>query len=638
MKKKIKIGIAAIGYLLYFMIVVLLVTTVREWIEVYTLGIKHFNKDYFLGLASIETFLEFLEPNMYNFFGWFVIGVGIISFCTNTIYRNMKKDKKYVDETGYGSHGTSRFQTVKEKNENYGDDKIGWFLGSSKEDKEYKLGMEGLYHPVKGELNMQMTVLGSPGSIKTTGFVLPNLFHLPYIYKKKGNGEMPDIIVTDPKSELYCLTANYLEEQGYDVRVLDFIHLKYGDTLNCIEFMETEKELMEISEGYISSVEASTGGGKGDGFWGEQEGQALGALIGAIKQTKPKDKHVFKEVLTFLTTELCNEEGAIDMYKSREYFENNVTGAALQLWRNFLLICKSDNTAASILGGLAGKLKYFAIEEVNNITATTTIDISQLGLKKEKPIALFIFMSDSDKTFSPIINLTINTIFKRLYKTAYDHKNKLPNPVYFIIEEMANIGKISGMKEMLGTMRGRRIYPMMIWQSLAQMKDVYKDGWENIVSQCDTRVYLGVNDTFTAEYCSKTLGNKTISVNGKSQSNKGLILSSKSNSISYTSRKLMFPEEVMSLKNTKYIITQRANNPALIEKVQYKYWKNKNRICEEREIKETKLIESIKCEKAHDDIRNGEVRLVTNGDNDRDFDNDNEYKQVLKSRGTASRF
>lgn len=599
MKKKIKIGIATIGYLVYFAVVMVLITAVREWVEVYTLSVDHFSKEYFLGLLSLETFLNFLKPTMYNLMGWVIIALGIVSFCINTIYRNIKKDKTYSDETGYGSHGTAKFQTEKEKNKNYSNDKVGWFLGSNEENQDYKLGMEGLYHPVKGELNMQMTVVGSPGSIKTTGFVLPNLFHLPYIYKKQGKGEMPDIIVTDPKSELYCLTSPYYESQGYDVKVLDFIHLKYGDSLNCIEFIETEKELMEISQGYISSVEASTGGEKnGDGFWGEQEGQALCALIGAIKQNKPKSKHTFKEVLVFLTTELCNEDGAIDMYKSRQYFENNVTGAPLQLWRNFLLICMSDNTAGSILGGLAGKLKYFAIEEINRITSHTTIDISQLGRKKEKPVILYILMSDMDRTFSPIINVVINTIFKRLYKTAYEYNNKLPNPVYFMIDEMANIGKISGMKEMLGTMRGRRIYPMMIWQSLSQMKDVYKEGWENIVSQCDTRVYLGVNDTFTAEYCSKTLGNKTISVNGKSQSNKGFILSSKSDSTSYTHRKLMFPEEIMGLKNTKYIITQRAHSPALIDKVQYKYWIPKNRLCEEWDIKDTKLIKEIEYEES----------------------------------------
>ena len=121
-------------------------------------------------------------------------------------------------------------------------------------------------------------------------------------------------------------------------------------------------------------------------------------------------------------------------------------------------------------------------------------------------MAIFIFMPDSDRTFAPIINSIVTIIFKQLYKTAYKTNNKLERPVYFILEEMANIGKISGILEMLGTMRGRRIYPMMIWQSLSQMKNRYtEDGMEDLMSQCDTHVYLGINDDFTAQYCSKSV-------------------------------------------------------------------------------------------------------------------------------------
>lgn len=535
-----------------------------------------------------KNLIKFFKPNLYNFCGWIV---AIYYLLINAIksFKQFGK-QKYQESTKYGSHGTARFQTVKEERENYEKDQKGWFLGSVEAGESYKLGMKALYHPVDGELNMQMTVVGSPGSRKTTGFVLPNLMNIPYAYKKAGES-LPDIIVTDPKSELYCLTSPYLEKQGYEVYVVDFIHLKYGEYFNCLDFIETDKELMEVCQGYVASVESSTGGGKGDAFWAEQEGQALAALVGAVKQMNPSNKHRFEDVLSFLTNELTSEDGAIDMIKSRQKFDAFVTGAPLQLWKNFLLICKSDNTAASILGGLAGKLKYFAIEEVKKITSKTTIDITQLGRKKEKPMAIFLLMSDSEKTFSPIVNLIVNTIFKRLYRTAYDYNNKLQVPVYFILEEMANIGKISGIKEMLGTMRGRRIYPMMIWQSYAQMKDVYKEAWENIVSQCDTQVYLGVADHFTAEYVSKVLGKTTIKVDSQSESEKGVIHTSKSGSESYTGRQLLFPDEIMTMDNSKYVFTQRARHPALIGKVQYEYWKPGQRICEERNIQDTKLLE-----------------------------------------------
>ncbi|WP_279739293.1 TraM recognition domain-containing protein, partial [Rothia aeria] len=69
-------------------------------------------------------------------------------------------------------------------------------------------------------------------------------------------------------------------------------------------------------------------------------------------------------------------------------------------------------------------------------------------------------------------------------------------------------------------MRGRRIYPMMVWQSLAQMKERYGDAWEDMLSQCDTQIYLGVNDQFTKEYVSKALGKTTIRTQGVSSQHK----------------------------------------------------------------------------------------------------------------------
>ena len=211
-------------------------------------------------------------------------------------------------------------------------------------------------------------------------------------------------------------------------------------------------------------------------------------------------------------------------------------------------------------------------------------------MKKDKPMAIFIFMPDGDRTYAPIINVIVSIIFKQLYKNAYKTSNRLENPVYFILEEMANIGKISNIQEMLGTMRGRRIYPMMIWQSLSQMKNRYKDGFEDILSMCDTHVYLGINDNFTAEYCSKSLGDTTIKVSSTSN-RKDKYNMSDGESETYQARPLLFPTECMEFDNRKMIIRQRANSPMIINKVQYKYWENK--ICEDSKITDLNELEEV---------------------------------------------
>lgn len=612
-------------------------------------------------------FYNFKFDNPAKVLGYVLIVWYVFSYLLGLI-TSFSPKQKFEQVDGYGSHGTSRWQTDKEIKESYYNDKKGWFLGANDKIDRYKVGMNGAYHKINGKLNMQMVVVGPPGCNKTTGFVLPNIFHLVDVYKKINNKiekykkirentsdynlvkiinikrmykdvikpykkskkdlsefkglkkmkeimknevenfkikflskislneaadeEMPDLIITDPKSELFCLTSEYLKDEGYDVKVLDFINLKFGDSINPIEFIKDDKTLLEICKGFVDSVEGSRsqGGASGDmAFWNGQEAQLLGALVGYVIQTYKEEDRTFANVLELLTSDKVRDE-----YKSKELFiEANIKGTALQLWNNFLSVCDNERAKSNVIGGLSEKMVLFSIEGIQRITQKTTVDLTKLGAKKKKPMALFVLMPDGDNTFSPIINVMVSILFKQLYKNAYKTGNKLVNPVYFIIEEMANIGKLPNIKEMLGTMRGRRIYPMMIWQSLAQMKDRYKDGFEDIMSMCDTHVYLGVNDGFTSKYCSASLGETTIQIqNTSKKGDSGLLnVNERSESQNYQQRKLLLPDEIERLDNDLMIVRQRASYPALLYKIQYKYWEDK--LCDEVTIENLKELDPL---------------------------------------------
>lgn len=558
-------------------------------ITIYKLDFSLIPEGYLKSCVSINAYKDIFDfSNPFNCMGLAIIGGMIfITFLNNLL--SFKDDETYEMLDEYGSHGTSRWQTKKEIKENYYKDKVGWFLGSTDENKTYDINMDAAYHPVNGGLNMQITVVGPPGSNKTTGFVLNNIFHISNVYKDNKK-EKADLIITDPKSELYSLTASHLKKCGYDVKVLDFIHLKFGGSLNPLKFINDDKSLMEIAQGYIDSIEAANGG-KATGeaaFWNNQEAQVLAALMGFVKQVLPKEDQNFYSLSQILTSKDVN-----DSDRAKELFNrHNIKGAALQFWNNFLMLSESERTRAIILGGLAEKLKLFAIQGIVDVTSSTTIDISKIGAKKEKPMALFILMPDGDRTFTPVINVIVSTLFKQLYKTAYKTKNRLEYPVYFILEEMANIGKISGIQEMLGTMRGRRIYPMMIWQSLSQMKSRYgNEAFEDIMSMCDTHVYLGINDMFTAKYCSDSVGYTTIKIQGTTKEAKGVFaIDTKSESKNFHQRKLIIEDECMRLARDKMILRQIAHEPFILNKVQYKYWEKE--LCTYTEVFDSKQVKS----------------------------------------------
>ncbi|MEI7616296.1 MAG: type IV secretory system conjugative DNA transfer family protein [Actinomycetota bacterium] len=518
-----------------------------------------------------QTYINFFsKPTPPNIFCWAAIGLFIIYSLFNRL--TSKDQKRYLRKDNYGSHGTSRFQSPGEIKRNYFKHNSGWFLGSDKPNLTYNIGMAGAYQPIHGNLNMQIAVFGSPGSSKTTAFVLPNIFHIPFVYKDAP--EKADLIITDPKCELYSLTAKYLESQNYEVRVLDFLNLKYGDSLNPISFISGDKELMEIAEGFINSSSTSKSAYSSDPFWEKSESQLLGALIGFIMQIYPKYQQTFSEVLKLLTS-----QNVRDPQKAETFFTDScVKGSALQLWNNYLLA--EDKVRANILIGLATKLKLFSIPGLINITETSTINIKKIGRKKNKPMALFILMPDNDKTFSPIINSIVTTILSQLYKTAASLGGSLSSPTYLILEEMANIGNIPSIEMMLGTMRSRRIYPMLIWQSLPQLKNRYADYWEDILSMCDTHLYLGINDDFTANYCSSSLGDTTIKIQSTHNKTSGILTDdSPSQSQNYYMRKLLLPDECKRISQSSLIISQRSLFPSVLNKVQYKYWSKKDRIC-----------------------------------------------------------
>ncbi len=583
-KANIIIFIVILIVLLFF--VPVLSSVLTDLIEVYKFRLASM-PDNFLAATLREpaTYIKFFtRVNPPNILGWAAIGLYLILSLTGR--SKLRQGRIYARRYDYGSHGTSRFQNKKEIKNNYFKTKLGWFLGSDKPGLDYHPGMDGMYHPLEGSLNMQTAIFGSPGSLKTTGFVLPNIFHIPFMYKDKN--EKPDIIITDPKSELYSLSANYLIENGYDVHVLDFINLKYGDSLNPIEFIKNDKELIEIAEGFISSS-ADAGGSsfKSDPFWEQSEGQLLGALIGYILQIYPAYQQTFSEVLKLLTSQnVRNIEKAEVFFK-----EFDIKGAAAQLWQNYLLA--EDKVRANILIGFATKLKLFSIEGIKNITGSTTMDIQKLGAKKQKPIAIYIIMPDKDQTFSPVINSIITTILNQLYKSANNSGGTLANPVYLILEEMANIGKIPGIEVMLGTMRSRKIYPMLVWQSLAQMKNRYKDSWEDILSMCDSHLYLGINDDFTARYCSSSLGDTTIRVQATSKNSNSLLgeeMSSESQS--YYRRSLLFADECRRLPSSNLILSQRSLFPLILYKVQYRYWQEDKKICSKADLNRLPVIKN----------------------------------------------
>lgn len=111
-----------------------------------------------------------------------LIGIMLSGILVYKINFGSIKSNSYEESFEYGSHGTARFKDDFEKKELTQDD-FGWFLGSIKENETFELDKKikskdksYVYKPVNNDLNMQITVIGPPGSQKQLDLYIPIYF------------------------------------------------------------------------------------------------------------------------------------------------------------------------------------------------------------------------------------------------------------------------------------------------------------------------------------------------------------------------------------------------------------------------------------------------------------------------------
>lgn len=119
-------------------------------------------------------------------------------------------------------------------------------------------------------------------------------------------------------------------------------------------------------------------------------------------------------------------------------------------------------------------------------------------------------------------------------------------------------GQIPDFNEKLATMRKYEISCSIILQALSQLKELYKDSWNTIVSNCDTKLFLGCDDSETIEWMLKMLGKKTTTVMNESfQSGNG----GGSMSINRSSLELLTIDQISMMQDTECLVRIRGVRP-----------------------------------------------------------------------------
>jgi len=505
--------------------------------------------DFFTCLASV-----FRPP--YGVYG-VLICIGLLAILLLMVMRMGYSDTGEYDSdrnfiySAKGTYGTSGWMSRKE---------MAGVLDLVPDLRKHKgvvLGMldnKAVCIPENPHINGNLAVYGSSGSMKTRSFCMNRILQAAV------RGE--SLIISDPKSELYEKSSEYLRDQGYCVKVFNLVNPENSDSWNCLSEVEGQELMAQLFVDVI--IKNTINNGKGDHFWDSCEMNLLKALVLYVDQSYAEQNRNIGEVYRLLT---LSGESDLD-----SLFENlpptHPAKAPYSLYKQ-----ASDTVRSGVIIGLGSRLQVFQSELIKKITTRDEIDLELPGQER---CAYFLVTSDQDSTFDFLASLFLSFCFIKLVR--YADKNceggKLPVPVHVLGEELTACGTIPDLSRRLSVIRSRNISMSCVFQNLAGLQNRYPlNLWQEILGNCDAQLFLGCTDELTAEFISSRTGLASVSVSSKSKQLGTWRISNYTPEYRETSgvgkRPVLTPDEVLRLPIKQALVIIRGQKVLKVDKMDY---------------------------------------------------------------------
>jgi type IV secretion system protein VirD4 len=473
-----------------------------------------------------------------NGFDW-LVGIAGAVIIRLVVYHKAKTAKKFRKDVEYGS---ARWGTEKD---------IKPFIDPVFKNNVILTGTEFLTtntrpkNPANAR-NLNACIIGSSGSGKTRFWLTPNLL--------QANSS---VVVVDPKGGILNQVGDFLQKQGYKIKVFNSIDFSKSMHYNPLAYIKTEADILKFVNALIQNTKGD--GKEGDEFWTKCETMLYCALIGYFVFEGPaEDRNINTLVDTIGSMEVKendeNFRNAVDyMFAGLEKRKPN--SFAAKQYKKYRL--GSGKTAKSILVSCGARLAPFDIPQLQEIMSYDELQLDRMGDRKT---ATFFIISDTDTTYNFLVALAFSQMFNLLCERADNkHGGRLPHHVRVLWDEAANTGQVPQLEKIIAVIRSREVSLCMFLQAQSQLKALYKDHCETILGNMDSVIFLGGREHSTVKELSEVLGKASISMYTSSRT-RGQQESYGQN-LQGLGRELMTIDELATMPGNKCILQLRGLRP-----------------------------------------------------------------------------
>lgn len=341
-------------------------------------------------------------------------------------------------------------------------------------------------------LNNNDMIIGSAGSGKTGGYVIPNLQNI--------EGSM---IVSDTKGQLVKLFKDDLIKRGYKVHTLDLVDPERSCAFNPLAHIRRDKNGRYREQDVLTlATMLSPVRTINDPFWDNAAMAQIAFYIAYSLDALPPEEQNLASI--------CRLHGMFCQPGGRNFFLKwalqNPDKFAAKKFMHINAVSESEKTSGCINEFVTLALDSFNFREAEALFGNSkSIDLAALG--REKTV-LFLNVSDTDTTFDKIVNIIYAQALHVLCTEADNRPGgRLKVPVRIIMDDFAASARIPGFDKVISVIRSRDISVSLVLQSLTQLESMYsKPTALTIINNCDHLIYLGCQDLDTANFIAHHIG------------------------------------------------------------------------------------------------------------------------------------
>ena len=348
-----------------------------------------------------------------------------------------------------------------------------------------------------------------------------------------------NMLVNDPKGELWTYTAPFLESLDYQVVAIDFrspdrgVHYNYLDEI--VKSVK-ENEIGEAIDLTWDLVSVLVGEAKGEKIWHDGECAAIAAVIMIVATEAPEEFKNLTNVYYFLfNMAKPGEFGNMPITKYLERLPEKHPARAVFAMAEIAHV----RTRGSFFSSALGTLKHFTSPKIADMTAKTDYSFENMANKKT---IVYLILPDEKTTLYGLGSMYIMQHYIYMVKAANKNGGRCPIDWWYFLDEFGNMPYIPFMPQYLSVGAGRGLRFLLVTQDFQQIKNKYKEEYSVIKNNCEFWMYLKGSDTDTQKEFSSRIGDYTVQANSTNYSASGK--NTESFSASLAGRNLLKPEEV----------------------------------------------------------------------------------------------